>query len=342
MQDAGTTPDTGPLVDCDVHLAPKADRALRERLPERWRDQPLSYPNGNWGGPRAVEDAADLGASYLDPNGVDAAVTTAAEPALRAGAAPDRRYAAAVCTAYNDWLIEEGLAADERLRGSIAVAQTDPARAASEIERVGDHDRIVQVIMGSGTRVSLGNERYWPIYEAACANDLPVAIHAGAEGFGVANPNTAAGFPSTAVERHAVVPANFMGQLLNLVLEGPFVEYPDLRVVLIGCGYSWLPSFCWRIDKCWKGLRDDFPWVERPPSEYVRDHMYVVADRLDEPATPGHVETMLEMAWGEEVLMFGSNYPRWNRHEPDDGLPAVDETLAAAIRADTARVLYGL
>ena len=342
MQDVGTSTTAGPFVDCDVHLGPKAERSLRERLPDRWRDHPLSFPRGNWSGPRAVEDVTDLGASYLDPNGVDVAVTTGAEPVLRAGACPDRRYAAALCSAYNDWLLEEGLAGDQRLRGSIAVAQTDPSRAAAEIERVGGHDRVVQVIMGSGTLVSLGNERYWPIYEAACAHDLPVAVHAGAEGLGVANPNTAAGFPSTAVERHAVVPANFMGQLLNLVLEGPFVEYPDLQVVLIGCGYSWLPSFCWRIDKCWKGLRDDFPWVERPPSEYVRDHMFVVADRLDEPAIPAHVETMLEMAWGEDVIMYGSNYPRWNRHEPTDGFPDIDERLRDAILGETARSLYDL
>ncbi|MER3404475.1 MAG: hypothetical protein C4289_04335, partial [Chloroflexota bacterium] len=60
----------------------------------------------------------------------------------------DMDYPAALARAYNDWLIERWLAADPRFLGSMIVATQDPEFAAQEIERVGTHPQIVQVLVG--------------------------------------------------------------------------------------------------------------------------------------------------------------------------------------------------
>jgi len=338
-----------PVVDADVHVYPPESDALVSFLPERFRGKGISYPEGNWSSPvgrfRKNLDPGDpsaLAADHLDPLGIEHAVVTGTEPVLRAGAAPDRRYAAAVTRAYNDWLVEERLPDDDRLRASITVAPTEPEAAAEEIRRLGDHPDVVQVVMCAGTHIALGEERYWPIYDAAVARDLPVAIHAGAEGYGLANANTGAGYPSTYLEAYSVTPTNFMGQLLNLLLEGPFVEFPDLRVVMIGGGYSWIPTFLWRIDKMWQGLTDDMPWVQRPPSEYVRDHVRFVTYPIDESGDPERTTRMLEMLDAEETLLFGSNYPHWDSYAPGESLPDLDPSLARAIFAETTTELYDL
>jgi len=285
----------------------------------------------------------DLTGAYLDAAGVERAVVTGGAATVRAAAQPDRRYAAALTSAYNDWLLEEWLPTDDRLRGSISVAPVAPEAAAEEIRRLADHPDVVQVAMGAGTQIPLGDRRYWPIYEAASEAGLPVAIRAGAEGYGVAHPNTGAGYPSTRLEARSVVPGNFMGQLLNLLLEGPFVEYPDLRVVLVDCGYGWLPHFLWRIDKVWKGVTEDFPWVERPPSEYVRERVRIVTGTVDEPRNPADRDLLLEMLYAEETLCFGSGYPHWASPAPDDlpPDPDLDPERARAIFSGTARDLYG-
>jgi len=338
-----------PIVDADLHVYSPAD-ALLEHLPERFRGKGISFPDGNWSSPvgRFRENAsldADAGAiasEHLDPLGVEHAVVTPGEPILRTAIQPDRRYAAALTRAYNDWLLEEFLGTDDRLHGSIVVASIEPAAAAEEIRRLGDRPEVVQVVMSAATNIALGEERYWPIYEAAVEHDLPVAIHGGAEGYGVANANTGAGYPSTYLEAYSTTPANGMGQLLNLVLEGPFVEFPDLRMAMVGMGYSWIPSFLWRIDKMWQGLTDDMPWVERPPSEYVRDHVRFVSHPLDEADDPEHTRKSLEMLQAGETLMFGSNYPHWDSYEPGEAIPDLEPELARAVFSETATEFYGL
>ena len=73
----------------------------------------------------------------------------------------------------------------------------------------------------------------------------------------------------------------FQTQVLNLVVEGVFDRFPNLRMALIEGGWTWLPSLMWRIDKDWKGLRREVPWNTRVPSEYIRERirLSLAADR---------------------------------------------------------------
>jgi predicted TIM-barrel fold metal-dependent hydrolase len=200
---------------------------------------------------------------------------------------------------------------------------------------------MVQVVLGGGTQIPLGQERYWPIYEAAVEAGLPVAIHAGAEGYGVAYPNSGAGYPSTYLERQSVQPCNAMGQLMSLVLEGVPVEFPEVRFVLVGYGYGWLPSFCWRADKNWKGPSQDVPWVERPPSEYVSEHVSVVTGRIDEADSPTNFRRTFEMVDGDELLVYGSGYPHWDYHVPESGALDLEPSALDSVFGGNASALYG-
>lgn len=343
------------VVDCDLHVYPNEADDVIERLPDRFQSKGFVAPEGNWSSPIGLfrDDVSPDGQSlksnpevmcrhHITNGGIDRAIITGGRTNLRTSAQPDRRYAAALTSAYNDWLIQEWLEVDDRFLGSISVAPVEAESAAEEIRRLGDRQDMVQVVMGGGTQIALGQERYWPIYEAAVEKNLPVAIHVGAEGYGLAHANTGAGYPSTYLEAQSVIPANCMGQLLNLVLEGAFVKFPDLRVVIVGGGYSWIPFFLWRIDKMWKGLTDDMPWVEQPPSEYVREQMRFVVSTIDEQGDPERMNQMLEMTHGEEILMFGSNFPHWNSFSISDDLPELSNDLQRAIFSETAMTLYGL
>ena len=55
----------------------------------------------------------------------------------------------------------------------------------------------------------------------------------------------------------------FQAQLTSLIAEGAFERFPELRVVLLESGFGWLPPLLWRLDKEWKGLRREIPWVKQ-------------------------------------------------------------------------------
>ena len=216
-----------------------------------------------------------------------------------------------------------------------------PPQAAAEIRRVGKHPRIVQVIMTSATRIPYGDRCYWPIYEAACDLGLPVAIHPGAECKGIAN-GYAAGMPTRYLDWHTNIPQNYMGQLTSLVCEGVFVEFPDLRFVMIEGGLAWIPAVLWRLDKNWKGPRFSVPWLTRPPSEYVFEHVRFTSQPIEEPERPEHLQALFEAVHAEQTVMFSTDYPHWDGDSSTHAIPPLPPRLARRVFFDNAADLYGL
>ena len=66
--------------------------------------------------------------------------------------------------------------------------------------------------------------------EAAERHRLPIGVHAGST---YRHATTANGWPSYHLEDVVVRSQAFQGQLLNLVHEGVFAKFPDLRFVMI-------------------------------------------------------------------------------------------------------------
>ena len=75
----------------------------------------------------------------------------------------------------------------------------------------------------------------------------------------------------------------FEDQLLSLVSNGIFVKFPDLRVVLIESGVTWLPGFIWRAIKTWRAVRAEVPWVKESPAETIRRQVRLTAQPVDAP-----------------------------------------------------------
>jgi uncharacterized protein len=135
---------------------------------------------------------------------------------------------------------------------------------------------------------------------------------------------------------------SYMAHLISMVTEGVFQKFPTLKLVLIEGGVSWLPPLLWRFDKNWRSLRQTTPWLERPPSEIVTEHVLLTTQPLEEPGEAAHFQRMLEMFDAGRMLMFSTDFPHWDGDTPDFAARAFPPELRRRVMSETARELYGL
>jgi len=271
-----------PVVDTDVHVAVPGVAALYPYLSTHWHDY-----------------LVESGVRSLDVNTYPRGCDLSARPDARSG---DPSLLPGSTPALNDWLVDQWLSKDRRLYGSIAVCTERPEPAVAEIERLAGRPEFVQIGLPVRSPQPYGKRMYWPIYEAAERHDLVVAIYAGG---GMGNPTTAVGWPSLYLEDYISFAQAFQAQLLSLVAEGVFVKYPKLKVVFVESGFTWIPSMMWRLDKNWRGLRREVPWLDRLPSETIRERLRVTSQPLNAPADA--LDRALEHRGRDAMLLFSTD-----------------------------------
>ncbi|MBX5437191.1 MAG: amidohydrolase [Alicyclobacillaceae bacterium] len=346
------------LVDCDVHNTMANRLELLPFLPKVWHQQWLEDGFGvggkPWnaaglerrdadppGGGPAGSDPHFLLEHHVQPFGIDVAILTGTPYMNATSLCYDPDYGTALARALNDWMVEKWLSTSPRYRGSIQINFSDPQAAAKEIDRMAGHPGMVQVIMCSVARMPFGQRFYHPIYEAAERNGLPVAIHPGCEGLGMSYPPTPVGYPTRYLEWQNIVPLTYMAHINSLICEGVFERFPSLKFIAIEGGVAWLPQLMWRMDKNYKALRDTVPWMKKLPSEYIREHIRLTTQPIDEPKDPGHLVQIIEMSEAEHMIMFSSDYPHWDNDHPRMTLARFPRPLRARIAAANAVDVYG-
>jgi len=84
------------------------------------------------------------------------------------------------------------------------------------------------------------------------------------------------------------------------------------------------------------------PHVKRPPSEYVREHVWFTTQPIEEPDNPQHLAEVIEWL-GWDRLMFSTDYPHWDFDDPQRAFRIqLSEAQRAAVFRDNAKALYAL
>jgi predicted TIM-barrel fold metal-dependent hydrolase len=165
-----------------------------------------------------------------------------------------------------------------------------------------------------------------------------VAMHAFGNG---GHAITSGGWPSFYIEEMVGHAQNCQSQLTSLVLEGVFEKFPKLKIVVIEGGFAWLPPLAWRLDKHWEKLRAETPHVKRPPSDYLREHVFITTQPMEEPHNRRHILDVFEWI-GWDRLLFASDYPHWDFDDPARCLPiGISEAQSRKFFLDNALSLYG-
>jgi uncharacterized protein len=312
-------------IDCDVHPTVPGTAVLLPFLDPYWSEQVItrgiddltltfSMPNSPFAArsdwrPATGKPAGTLDLvrdQLLDPFDLRFAIFNCL---WGAQAVHSEDFAVALCRAVNTWIAREWLDRDDRLRSSIMIPAQSPARAAEEIEHWAADKRFVQVLMLAGGDVPLGRRQMWPIYKAAERLGLPIGIHAGSS---YRHAPTILGWPSSVLEEYVGYAGLMQSQLLSLLAEGVFTEFPELSVVLVEAGIGWLPSFLWRAEKGWRSLRAEVPWLQRSPLDIVRQNVRLTAQPFDGPTSRADLDRLLNQIHSDEMFLFATDYPHWH------------------------------
>jgi predicted TIM-barrel fold metal-dependent hydrolase len=276
----------------------------------------------------------------LEPLGIDRAVLVQGN-IFGLGGIPNAHIATTIAAASNDWVHDLWITADERFRYAIVAAPQDPVASAAEIRRCAARKGAVQVFMPSNRKL-MGDPFLYPIYEAAAECGLPVSVHPTAiESMFVNGPQSSGEPPWYYIEWRATLSLPHQANAASLIAHGVFERFPELKIIFSEVGLVWLLELMWHMDKDWKGLRDETPWIKRPPSEYMLEHFRFTTQPFVEPKKREHLLQLLDMMQGDKILLFSSDYPHWDGDDPRWVLQPLPEPLRERIGVQNAVELYG-
>jgi len=128
----------------------------------------------------------------------------------------------------------------------------------------------------------------------------------------------------------------------SLAFSGIFERLPDLKVILVESGWTWLPSLLWRMDWEWKGSRREVPWVKDAPSRYVRRNMRVTSHPIDAPNDLAQLQEVIGQLGSDELLLYGSDHPRSHAVGIEELLSLVSPEHAERLLWMNAAATYGV
>ncbi|MBM4763375.1 amidohydrolase family protein [Bacillus sp. B15-48] len=352
-----------PVIDCDVHPNPKQYEDLNPYLSDYWRDflndckwkgifpNIPSMPIVANAGHRmdSVPPEGGLGCSslsYFKEDVMDrynyANAILFPDSTFQLAASPQHEMATALASAYNDWEIEHWLEKNPNLRGSVVVASQDPESAAREIDRVGSHPQMAQVGLSIHSPYGgWGDKRYYPIWEAALRNNLVCTFHVSVPG-GLFRPGPV--YVNYYPEDQTIHTLTYQAQVASIVFGGVFEKYQELKMLFVEGGFAWLPSVMYTMDTHWRNLKREVPWVKRPPSQIVREHMWFGTQPFIEPARhedEKHIVDILKMV-GTDRFVFTSDYPHWEFDAPHAALATIPIDIRRKILYENAVGLFAL
>jgi predicted TIM-barrel fold metal-dependent hydrolase len=343
----------GRVIDGCVFPAWPGTSTLANYMTEEWQEL-LVRPGDRAGpvsvlSPRLYQDpkrptvsaTASLIQHDLLAGGVRERIVLGWDDGLFSTAFPHQHLARRVVAAANDWLADQWLPRDPAFFGMLLVPSGMPMAAAAEIRRAGTYERIVAVALGCNSLARpFGDSIYLPIFEAAAEAGLPVVLQIGSDATtDLVTPPVAGGLPATYAEYRALGVHSHMSHVASMIVGGLFERLPSLRVLLIGGGFGWVPSWLWRLDAWMKQYRrTQAPWLTRLPSDYFAEHVRVTTDALD--ASGAEEWSLSGFRELDRNVIYASCYPSAEAEEPDAVAARLDGSWVEAVLRNTALDFY--
>ena len=231
----------------------------------------------------------------------------------------DADTAVALAPDYNDMLADAVRRHPDSFSGLCAVAPQVPDSAAKELERAVESLGLRGVVINSHTRGEyMDDEKFWPIFEAAEALDVPVYLHPQTPPPSMIQPLLESGLDG-AIFGFGVETGM---HLLRIILSGVFDRFPKLRLVVGHLGEG-IPYWLFRIDFFYRSMvktkrYERIRELELLPSEYLKRNVYLTTSGMAwEP-----VIMFARQVTGPDRVLYAMDYPYQYRL---DEVPVTDE-----------------
>ena len=322
------------IFDAEIHAVVDWTR-LYKRMPARYQSRIATWTSPYHGmlnfdqrGGGYRTDFEDIAAAspesirekLLTPLNIELAVLTATN--YDYSIYPDLTFCSARATAYNATLMEDFVEKDDAFFGTLRINFNDPETAVPEIERYADNPRVIAVINTTAGIETPGSRRYDPIYQAIADAGLLLLLHTTAEGRAMCPPPNSAGYPSRYLEYHSALATSTIGHVASLVSNGVFVRHPRLKVLYLEGGVSWALPLMWAMDADWKRLREEVPELTELPSHYIRNHIFLTTQPIEEPPKGSDLQLVYEQIGLDRNIVYSTDFPHWDFDDPKHFLPS--------------------
>jgi len=282
-----------------------------------------------------IQDLGERRLADMDAAGIDFQVLALTAPGVQVFDAP---IATSLARTFNDQLAEAVRRRPDRFAGLAAVAPQDPAAAAKELERGVRTLGLKGAIVNAHTRGDyLDEPKFWEIFEAAQALDVPLYLHPSTPPPAMIAPFLKRGMEG-AIYGFAVDTGLHM---LRLIASGAFDRFPRLKLVVGHLGEG-IPFWLFRVDYMhWSmslsGRYPDVPRLKKKPSDYLRENFHVTTSGMAwAPAVQFAISVL-----GIERVLYAMDYPY--QYVPEevkvyDGLPIPDAQKRLLFQGNAERV----
>src|SRR5580692_11458151 len=223
-----------------------------------------------------VERLLDLGEQRIgdmDASGIAMQVLSLTAPGVQMF---DADEAVALARSSNDQLAEAVRKHPARFAGLAAIAPQNPAEAAKELERGVRRLGLKGAILNSHTLGEyLDDPKFWDIFAAAEALDVPIYLHPNSPSKGLIEPLLARGLDG-AIYGFGVDTGMHM---LSIITSGAFDRFPQLKFVVGHLGEAlpfWLSRFDYMHHATVSSKRYPFMKpLKKKVSDYMKENVFV-------------------------------------------------------------------
>lgn len=258
---------------------------------------------------------------------------------LALGLHPQSDLEVAIAFGYAYWMTEKILPCSEALKTMLYLPFSDPQACIRLVKEFAGKKGVVGFMVTSTRYQPVHHNSYMPLYKLLEGKGLPLGFH------------TVSNWMERPFQQfnrflsaHALgFPLYNMIQLTNLVINGIPERFPDLKMIFIEAGISWIPFIMHRLDSEYMCRTSEAPLLKKKPSEYIKN-FYFTSQPLEQIEDIEYMKKIFDLFDAENQLLYASDYPHQDFDSPSTiyDLPFLSERAKRKILGENALNLFGI
>ncbi|MFF2154418.1 amidohydrolase family protein [Paenibacillus chitinolyticus] len=272
----------------------------------------------------------DKRVQWMSQVGIDSAVLTPGNLGMAIHAIEDNELKHAVCERYRNWQVDQAEEAGEHCTAGILIdpfSLPDPSLL--------KNSKVSCLYMRPTNRASmhLWEKEMLPIYQLASEYNLPLLFHSGTGYY--QNSPVSDQYENYFYSHLFSHTTEIQMALAELVGHGIISNYPDLKVVFVEAGVSWVPSFVSRLQHHVQRLGRIVPGGKQNVYELLEKQCLFSVFNED---ADGLGTLLAQNPWLKTIL--GSDYPHWDTMNVKNILKDVDGEMKKDVAYRNAEKLF--